>query len=131
MIAPADYDQFGLDCKTCGACSIADFRTTAEEMGYKVLVAMDGEEALSQLEHAKPDLILLDIMMPGIDGWETLTRLKRANETSEIPVIIFTAREHSRGHQKSAEMGAADYFRKPFEPDELIELVEKHAGQAV
>ena len=48
-----------------------------------------------------------------------------------MPVIIFTAREHSRGHQKSSEMGAADYFRKPFEPDELIELVEKHIGQRV
>ena len=70
-------------------------------------------------------------MMPGIDGWETLTRLKRDPETANIPVIIFTAREHVRGHQKSSEMGAADYFRKPFEPDELIELVEKHCGQEV
>ena len=77
------------------------------------------------------DLVVLDIMMPGIDGWETLTRLKRDAETSSIPVIIFTAREHSRGHQKSTEMGAADYFRKPFEPDELIELVEKHVGQKI
>ena len=68
-------------------------------------------------------------MMPGIDGWETLTRLKRDTATAGIPVVIFTAREHARGHQKSSEMGAADYFRKPFEPDELIELVEKHCGQ--
>ena len=52
-------------------------------------------------------------------------------ETSGVSVIIFTAREHVRGHQKSTEMGAADYFRKPFEPDELIELVEKHVGQQV
>ena len=99
---------------------------------YKVKVANSGEKALKIARgDSPPDLILLDIMMPGIDGWETLTRLKRDTETSGIPVIIFTAREHSRGHQKSAEMGAADYFRKPFEPDELIELVEKHIGQKV
>ncbi|HMQ24054.1 MAG TPA: hypothetical protein PKE00_16310, partial [Planctomycetota bacterium] len=60
----------------------------------------------------------------------TLTRLKRDPELVNIPVIIFTAREHARGHQKSNDMGAAGYFRKPFEPDELIELVEKHIGQS-
>ena len=55
----------------------------------------------------------------------------RDPEKAAIPVIGFTAREHARGHQKSAEMGAADYFRKPFEPDELIELVNRHVGQQV
>ena len=93
--------------------------------------AVNGEEGITKAKSHRPALILLDIMMPGIDGWETLTRLKRDPETSDIPVIIFTAREHVRGHQKSAEMGAADYFRKPFEPDELIELVEKHCAQEV
>ena len=92
---------------------------------------VNGEEGIQKAKSLRPDLVLLDIMMPGIDGWETLTRLKRDTETSGIPVIIFNAREHARGHQKSSEMGAADYFRKPFEPDELIELVEKHAGQRV
>ena len=100
-----------------------------EASGFRVDSAMDGEEGIQKAKQSAPDLILLDIMMPGIDGWETLTRLKQETSTSEIPVVIFTAREHSRGHQKSAEMGAADYFRKPFEPDELIELVEKHIGQ--
>jgi len=100
-----------------------------EAAGFRVDAAMNGEEGISKAQAQTPDLILLDIMMPGIDGWETLTRLKQETSTSEIPVVIFTAREHSRGHQKSAEMGAADYFRKPFEPDELIELVEKHIGQ--
>ncbi len=99
-----------------------------EAAGFRVDAAMNGEEGISKAQALTPDLILLDIMMPGIDGWETLTRLKQETSTSEIPVVIFTAREHSRGHQKSAEMGAADYFRKPFEPDELIELVEKHIG---
>ena len=108
---------------------IVSTQMVLEASGFQVQSAMNGEEGISKARQLKPDLILLDIMMPGIDGWETLTRLKRAEETSTIPVIIFTAREHARGHQKSAEMGAADYFRKPFEPDELIELVEKHVGQ--
>src|SRR5262245_43295655 len=97
-----------------------------EAAGFRVESATNGEEGIAKARELGPDLILLDIMMPGIDGWETLTRLKRDAHTAGIPVIIFTAREHSRGHQKSTEMGAADYFRKPFEPDELIELVEKH-----
>jgi two-component system alkaline phosphatase synthesis response regulator PhoP len=100
-----------------------------EASGFRVDSAMDGEEGIKKARESAPDLILLDIMMPGIDGWETLTRLKQDPQTADVPVVIFTAREHSRGHQRSAEMGAADYFRKPFEPEELVELVEKHCGQ--
>lgn len=110
---------------------IVSTQMVLEAAGFRVESAVNGEEGINKSKTLRPDLILLDIMMPGIDGWETLTRLKRDPETSGIPVIIFTAREHSRGHQKSTEMGAADYFRKPFEPDELIELVEKHIGQKV
>lgn len=108
---------------------IVSTQMVLEAAGFRVESAINGEDGISKAKSLSPDLILLDIMMPGIDGWETLTRLKRDPETSGVPVVIFTAREHSRGHQKSAEMGAADYFRKPFEPDELIELVEKHVGQ--
>ena len=108
---------------------IVSTQMVLEAAGFCVESATNGEDGISSARTQKPDLILLDIMMPGIDGWETLTRLKRDSDTSGIPVVICTAREHSRGHQKSAEMGAADYFRKPFEPDELIELVEKHVSQ--
>ncbi|MCB9876386.1 MAG: response regulator [Planctomycetes bacterium] len=108
---------------------IVSTQMVLEAAGFRVESATNGEDGINKARTDSPDLILLDIMMPGIDGWETLTRLKREQATSNIPVVIFTAREHSRGHQKSAEMGAADYFRKPFEPDELIELVEKHIGQ--
>ncbi len=110
---------------------IVSTQMVLEAAGFRVESAINGEEGIRKAREMKPDLVLLDIMMPGIDGWETLTRLKRDADTAAIPVIIFTAREHARGHQKSAEMGAADYFRKPFEPDELIELVEKHIGQSV
>jgi CheY-like chemotaxis protein len=108
---------------------IVSTQMVLEASGFHVESATNGEEGIAKARSAAPDLILLDIMMPGIDGWETLTRLKRDPATAGIPVVIFTAREHARGHQRSAEMGAVDYFRKPFEPDELIELVEKHCGQ--
>jgi DNA-binding response OmpR family regulator len=108
---------------------IVSTQMVLEAAGFRVESATNGEDGIAKARSLSPDLILLDIMMPGIDGWETLTRLKRDQATANVPVIIFTAREHARGHQKSAEMGAADYFRKPFEPDELIELVEKHAVQ--
>ncbi len=108
---------------------IVSTQMVLEAAGFRVESATNGEDGIAKAKSQSPDLILLDIMMPGIDGWETLTRLKRDAATANIPVVIFTAREHSRGHQKSAEMGAVDYFRKPFEPDELIELVEKHVGQ--
>ena len=108
---------------------IVSTQMVLEAAGFRVESATNGEDGITKAKSQTPDLILLDIMMPGIDGWETLTRLKRDPATAGIPVVIFTAREHSRGHQKSAEMGAADYFRKPFEPDELIELVDKHIGQ--
>ncbi len=108
---------------------IVSTQMVLEAAGFRVESATNGEDGIAKAKAHTPHLVLLDIMMPGIDGWETLTRLKRDAATATIPVVIFTAREHSRGHQKSAEMGAADYFRKPFEPDELIELVEKHIGQ--
>ncbi len=101
-------------------------RIVLESVGYTVITAASGEEALARAVEERPGLILLDIMMPGIDGWETLSRLKDNPESREIPVIIFTAREHSRGRQLAREMGAADYFQKPFEPDELIAIVEEH-----
>lgn len=107
---------------------IVSTQMVLEAAGFRVESATNGEDGIAKAKAQSPDLILLDIMMPGIDGWETLTRLKKESSTSGIPVVIFTAREHSRGHQRSAEMGAVDYFRKPFEPDELIDLVEKHAA---
>lgn len=101
-------------------------RIVLESVGYEVVTAASGEEALAVAKEKDPGLILLDIMMPGIDGWETLSRLKEDPELRDIPVVIFTAREHSRGRQLAREMGAADYFQKPFEPDELIAIVEEY-----
>jgi len=102
-----------------------------ESAGHDVVTAGDGETAIRTAMTTQPDLILLDIMMPGIDGWETLSRLKEDSRTVGIPVIVFTAREHSRGKQLAQEMKAVDYLQKPFEADDLIALVEQHAGAGV
>jgi len=105
-------------------------RIVLESVGYQVVTAANGEDALAMAGTDRPELILLDIMMPGIDGWETLSRLKEDPDAKTIPVIIFTAREHSRGRQLAREMGAVDYFQKPFEPDELISIVREHVAAA-
>ncbi|MEQ8763655.1 MAG: response regulator [Planctomycetota bacterium] len=96
-----------------------------ESVGYRVEAAQNGEEGIRKAAEIDPDLILLDVMMPGLDGWETLGLLKRRPETEGIPVVVFTAREHAHGQNKSRELGATAYFRKPFEPDDLIELVAR------
>lgn len=110
---------------------IVSTRMVLEAAGFTVESATSGEAGIQKAGELSPDLILLDVMMSGLDGTKTLARLKRDPATAKIPVITFTAREHSRDHQQDEEIGAADNFRKPFEPDELIELVEKHIGQEV
>jgi Response regulators consisting of a CheY-like receiver domain and a winged-helix DNA-binding domain len=70
-------------------------------------------------------VILLDVMMPGMDGWQVLEKLKENGETKRIPVVIFTAREYSNGKALGLKNGAADYVAKPFEPQELAEILNK------
>ena len=82
------------------------------------------------IETRQPGVILLDIMMPGMDGWETLERLKADRQCSTIPVIVFTAREHREGPGKAAELGAVEYFRKPFRPDTLVQTIRRHLDAA-
>lgn len=93
--------------------------------GYEVLTAYNGEEGLKIVQEMKPDLILLDIMMPGMDGWQVLSRLQANEETRGIPVIVFTAKEYLKGKQKSLEAGAVDYISKPFEADELMDAIAR------
>lgn len=94
--------------------------------GFKVLVAQTGENALSSAEHAKPDLILLDILMSGIDGFETCRRLKSNHETKHIPVIFMTALSDAINKVRGFELGAVDYVTKPIQKEELIARIETH-----
>ena len=91
-----------------------------ELSGFKVLAALDGEEALSQLEHVQPDLILLDIMMPGIDGYQTCERIKNQERTRDIPVIFMSARSDPQDKVRGFRVGAVDYVDKPVHKEEVL-----------
>lgn len=94
--------------------------------GWKALMATDGESAIEQAEYAKPDLILLDVMMPGIDGFETCHRLKANPVTENIPVIFMTALADTTDKVRGLEIGAVDYITKPFQKEEVIARLKLH-----
>ena len=87
------------------------------EQGYSVLHASDGHEAVEALENQHPDLILLDVMMPKLDGYQTISRIRRLNA---IPIIMLTAKRHESDVVRGFELGADDYIIKPFQMRELL-----------
>ena len=94
------------------------------ESGFEVLVAKAGEKAIKQLQKASPDLILLDVMMPGIDGFETCRRLKASEATKEIPIIFMTVLSDPVDKVKGLTLGGADYITKPFQQEEVLARLE-------
>jgi DNA-binding response OmpR family regulator len=101
---------------------ILNFSFGAE--GYEVVTAADGEEALTKARDEKPDIIVLDIMMPKMDGYEACRKLKSDPKTKDIPVILLTAKGRDVDRKLGSEAGADDYVVKPFSPGRLIERVE-------
>ncbi|MBD3410511.1 MAG: response regulator [Ignavibacteriales bacterium] len=99
---------------------------TLERRGYKVLVASNGETALERARLGSPDVILLDVMMPGIDGFETCRRLKADDRTRDIPVVFMTALAETVDKLKGFELGAVDYITKPFYSEEVGARVDTH-----
>jgi len=97
-----------------------------DESGFEVRVARDGESALEKVNYAPPDLILLDVMMPGIDGFETCRQLKANRDTEPIPVIFMTALSDTVDKVKGLELGAVDYITKPFSQEEVLARVRLH-----
>ncbi|MBN1577112.1 MAG: response regulator [Chitinispirillaceae bacterium] len=96
--------------------------------GFEAKGALDGREGLAEAVNFGPRVILLDIMMPGMDGWEVLSRLKAEEATKKIPVIIFTAKEHPNGTALARSKGAVDYVPKPFEPEDLVAVLNKYTA---
>jgi len=94
--------------------------------GYRVLIAPNGEQALQQVEYIIPDLILLDVMMPGIDGFETCRRLKSREETRDIPVIFMTALSDVTDKIHGFTVGGVDYITKPIQHEEVSIRVKTH-----
>jgi DNA-binding response OmpR family regulator len=97
--------------------------------GFLPVTAADGDIALPLARQEKPDLILLDVLLPTVDGFEVLRQLKEAPDLKEIPVIIFTARNRDADLALAFRMGAADYVAKPFSPTELLARINKTLGQ--
>lgn len=97
-----------------------------EAAHYRVLVATDGESALEKLQIIAPDLILLDVMMPGIDGFEVCHRIKQSDATKHIPVIFMTALSDETSKVKGLNLGAVDYLTKPIQHDEALARIRIH-----
>jgi diguanylate cyclase (GGDEF)-like protein len=96
------------------------------EQGFDIAVAMDGLSALEHISETRPDLILLDVRMPGIDGFETCRRLKAQKETSNLPVIFMTALSDTEDKVKGFQVGAVDYVTKPIQQEEVLARVTTH-----
>ncbi|MDX9787545.1 MAG: SpoIIE family protein phosphatase [Desulfobacterales bacterium] len=99
---------------------------TLERLGCKLLVAKNGKAALAIAQKARPDLILLDIMMPGINGFEVCRQLKENPDTQKIPVIFLSALDETGDKVHGLQLGAVDYVAKPFQPEEIIARVNTH-----
>ena len=102
---------------------LCDFLT---DSGFEVLVAIDGESAIEQAVYAQPNLILLDVLMPGIDGFETCRRLKANHSTQDIPVIFMTALGETVDKVRGFQVGAVDYVTKPIQPEEVLARITNH-----
>lgn len=100
-----------------------------ERAGYEVLPARDGEEALALALERQPDLAILDVMMPKLDGYEVTQRLRDNPATSGMPVILLTARVQEADITRGFEAGADDYIKKPFSPQELRARVQAILGR--
>lgn len=109
--------------------NLAFLSDALEEAGYRVLVATDGESALEQLGYVRPDVMLLDVVMPGIDGFETCRRLKADPDTQAIPVIFMTALSELDDLLHGFEEGAVDYIVKPIRHPEVLARVGAHLAQ--
>jgi len=101
-------------------------KLTLGEQGLNISIAPSGEVALKVAAHSVPDLILLDIMMPGIDGFETCRRLKENDAMKAIPVIFISAKVEREDIEKIYSVGGVDYINKPFQREEVLSRVQTH-----
>jgi CheY-like chemotaxis protein len=102
-----------------------------EMEGHEVLTAGDGYEALEQLRDGRPEVVLLDVMMPGLDGWQVCERIRADDDAAlaSTPVVFLSARAQESDLARGTEVGADAYVTKPFDPLALIELVERLATE--
>jgi two-component system alkaline phosphatase synthesis response regulator PhoP len=104
-------------------------RVNLEAEGMDVLEAADGPAGLERARDDRPDVVLLDVMMPGLDGWQVADQLLQDDRTNEIPIIFLTARAEFRDRARGLDIGGVDYVTKPFNPLELAPLVRELLGR--
>jgi CheY-like chemotaxis protein len=105
-------------------------RDTLELDGHEVTTAVDGYDALRTLETSKPDLVVLDVMMPGRDGWQVLEAVRADPRLLRVPVVLLTARDLPDDVRRGHELGASAVLSKPFEPQDLSDVVAALLGAA-
>ncbi len=105
--------------------TIEMFKFRLESSGYSVDVASSGIDALKRIGENRPDLILLDVMMPHIDGYEVCRRIKADKKTKDIPIVIFTAVGHDDLAKRSMDAGASSFITKPFDGNALLQIIKK------
>lgn len=99
--------------------------------GFEVVTASDGQAALDQLATSQPELLLLDVLMPGLSGFEVLRQLRSAERGTRLPVILLTGSAQEADIERGFELGADDYIVKPFNPRELLSRVNAVLARAV
>ncbi|MEO5588036.1 MAG: response regulator [Gemmatimonadaceae bacterium] len=104
-------------------------RDYLESLGYPITVAYDGDEAMAMFEEINPSLVLLDVMMPGRDGWQVCREMKASPRGRDIRVIMVTALQDWMDKRQAIETGADDYVEKPFELARLVAVVKRNAAQ--
>ena len=104
-------------------------RVNLEAEGMDVVEAPDGPAGIESAKHESPDVVLLDVMMPGLDGWRVAEQLLEDERTSGIPIIFLTARAEFRDRAKGLDIGGVDYVTKPFNPLDLAPLVRELLGR--
>jgi DNA-binding response OmpR family regulator len=103
-------------------------KVNLEFEGYRVIEAGDGAAAIEMAAKELPDLILLDLMMPGVDGWDVMRQLKEDEKTGAIPIVLLTAKTDEESQLRGWEQGVLDYVTKPFNPLSLAKYVETALG---
>ena len=97
--------------------------------GHEMIVAVNGEEALQKIKTHQPDLVLLDIMMPRIDGYEVAQTLRADPQTAALPIIMLSAKAQDEDIRRGVEVGVDEYVTKPFTPDHLVQVVAEYLSR--
>jgi DNA-binding response OmpR family regulator len=99
----------------------------AQLCGFEYRSALTGSRGLAAAHERKPALVILDLMLPDVDGFEVCKQLKSADDTASVPIVMLTALTGDENRERGRQCGAADYLTKPFDPDQLIDTISRHA----